>query len=392
MLIGRQAHEPTTETDMMRNRKNSRKTAFTLIELLVVVAIIAMLVAILLPSLKCARAKGKSAVCGTTLRAMGRGLATYFTEENGWIPGINTSGVGIRFLDFTGAGGEAYRRADVPAQSFDWMTPWLRYETDLGMTRADKFRVLLDTYSCPSQRSVSTVLYPERPGDVPDAVDFGDWDSESWTSLSYLMPSGFQYWGQKYSRKVIATHPTSPRLTMKAQVAADFWSAVSKDYKSNINKVGDRPDRKIAAADGARFMTGDLVVDFDCSPAPRFFGSFTSGGAWRAGSTAYGVSSESTTWDGRPAPSSSESNGYNLELSYRHGCGRGAAMSGSVQANVGSINAVFFDGHVQTLEDRDSREIEYWYPSGTWVQNPNDGLLPIEETGAYRENGEWYVK
>ncbi len=376
----------------MRNRKNSRTSAFTLIELLVVVAIIAMLVAILLPSLKCARAKGKGAVCGTTLRSMGRGMATYFTEENGWIPGINTSGVGIRMLSFLGAPAEAFRRADVPAQSFDWITPWLRYETDLGGSRAEKFRVLLDTYSCPAQRSVPTKIYDDTLDDCPDSADFGDPESEGWTALSYLMPSGFQYWGREFSHKVIATDPVNPRRRITVQTADSGWSAITSNYKSNITKIGDRADRKIAAADGTRYMTPNLVVDFDCAPAPRYFGSFSSAGAWRAGSQAYGVKSGSSTWDGRRASSHSDSDGYNLELSYRHGCGRGAGMSGSVQANVGMINAVFFDGHVESLEDRPSRDIELWYPSGTWVQNPNDGLVDINTSGAYSEGGEWYVK
>ena len=51
--------------------------AFTLIELLVVVAIIALLIAILLPSLKRARDKAKNTVCMSNLHQMGVGCATY---------------------------------------------------------------------------------------------------------------------------------------------------------------------------------------------------------------------------------------------------------------------------------------------------------------------------
>jgi len=55
--------------------------AFTLIELLVVVAIIALLISILLPSLARAKEQGKSAVCKANQHQMGLALAMYAMEE-----------------------------------------------------------------------------------------------------------------------------------------------------------------------------------------------------------------------------------------------------------------------------------------------------------------------
>ncbi len=56
--------------------------AFTLIELLVVVAIIALLISILLPSLSSAREQGKKAVCLSNLRSIGLGTQEYANEDS----------------------------------------------------------------------------------------------------------------------------------------------------------------------------------------------------------------------------------------------------------------------------------------------------------------------
>lgn len=65
----------------MRNVSHSKRAGFTLIELLVVVAIIALLIAILLPSLQRAREQGKIAVCLSNLRGIAQGGAQYLLED-----------------------------------------------------------------------------------------------------------------------------------------------------------------------------------------------------------------------------------------------------------------------------------------------------------------------
>ena len=61
--------------------KRSKPRAFTLIELLVVIAIIALLISILLPSLRDAREQGKRAVCLANMRSIGQASHAYATED-----------------------------------------------------------------------------------------------------------------------------------------------------------------------------------------------------------------------------------------------------------------------------------------------------------------------
>jgi len=63
-----------------------RRNAFTLIELLVVVAIIALLISILLPSLSRAREIAKRTVCASNLGGIGRGIKVYANDNEDWYP------------------------------------------------------------------------------------------------------------------------------------------------------------------------------------------------------------------------------------------------------------------------------------------------------------------
>lgn len=63
-----------------------QRRGFTLIELLVTIAIIAVLVGVLLPSLGMARKNARAVACGTRLKQLGIGLTLYFGDFDNLLP------------------------------------------------------------------------------------------------------------------------------------------------------------------------------------------------------------------------------------------------------------------------------------------------------------------
>jgi prepilin-type processing-associated H-X9-DG protein len=352
------------------------------------VAIIALLISILLPSLTCARESARAARCGAQLRGLGIGMNSYITSNNEWIPGVNTSGLALRRLQFVSiTNPSVLYQSDLPAQPYDWMTPILRYDTsDLGKNRAEKFQTLLNRYACPSQFSVNSEVWSNSA--APDLSDFSaNKLNDSWRAVSYLMPAHFQYWGEANAGAGIDNFEGMPPNSspILAKVIPTNWEVLLGKFVSRLDKLGTAA-RKVAAADGTRYLDQSDLLDHDVSTdvedSRHEFGAFTDPGAWWGGSQAYGVKSGTSNWDGDTLTHPNrypDAKGRAMALTYRHGCtDRGATLS-SAQQNKGAINALFFDGHVSRFNDRQSREIVYWYPSGAIVQKPSEGLTRVPQ-------------
>jgi len=84
----------------MTERKLATVRGFTLIELLVVVGVIAVLMAILLPSLALAREHGKAVRCGTNMRQWVTGAAIYASAFDGILPGKGDDGSTVKPVGF----------------------------------------------------------------------------------------------------------------------------------------------------------------------------------------------------------------------------------------------------------------------------------------------------
>src|SRR6266540_5783314 len=85
------------------NSSSRNDHGFTLVELLVVIAVIAILAALLLPTLARGKASAKSAVCKSNLRQQGLALIMY-VDDYGKYPGNTAFFDGTRFLRFEGTG------------------------------------------------------------------------------------------------------------------------------------------------------------------------------------------------------------------------------------------------------------------------------------------------
>lgn len=87
-------HTGSPPFSWLKNRPcTANRTGFTLIELLVVVGLIALLLAILLPSLQLARSHAQAVVCLSHLRQWGTTFALYTQENEGRLPDTDMEGL-----------------------------------------------------------------------------------------------------------------------------------------------------------------------------------------------------------------------------------------------------------------------------------------------------------
>ncbi|MBN1344187.1 MAG: prepilin-type N-terminal cleavage/methylation domain-containing protein [Phycisphaerae bacterium] len=146
-----------------------RRRAFTLIELLVVVAIIALLISILLPSLSAAKENGRRALCMSNMHHIGLAFKQYFQDYNDYLP------IAAELPDDPNEANEP----DYHPPIMEFLKPY---------TRADKL------FQCPS----------DMPGAVERAAEYqGQSYYETYgTSYEYLMIARLYDFGRSFGIKV----------------------------------------------------------------------------------------------------------------------------------------------------------------------------------------------
>jgi len=190
---------------------------FTLIELLVVVAVIALLVAILLPSLSSARGLAMSAACKSNLRQMGLGLQFYADEWNDFLMPLGYDGWGgtAEHLFWWGqrvddqGNPASYGRVD-HSKGFLW--PYLK-----AGERAD------DVFACPALPRGTYADPFSTPDQITSAYGYNGY---------YLSPPATPGW-----RDRIGTKPWQRATTVEGPVLVFSFGDAAIDMGTDLPQV-----------------------------------------------------------------------------------------------------------------------------------------------------------
>ncbi len=348
------------------SRPRSSRLAFTLIEVLVVVAIIALLISILLPSLAAARDRAKEAVCMARLSQAERGEATYETTQRGGIAGSPlTTGWFLTKYGHYDPSLPGFTRTAVDI--FDWATP-LRAQM-YGVNSIP--RPL--TANANEIKDVRSRLYMKAT-DEPFVCPCNPLVISSFPATSNYPnikgPSYLTMWTiMRCSEDVynsISSQIRSGVAMANVCVPSTGYNGVAlpSGYRPQIDLVG-RPSMKVFLADGTRFYSGppgtpDVAIDYNTDE--------TGSKGMMSGEppSRFALPGEPVTYV--------REYGMARKYSYRHG-------------NHDSINAAFFDGHVQSLRYNYKGEGNHWtgealhskyyFPSKSTVYDPERQQIPV---------------
>lgn len=361
------------------SRCRPSRRGFTLIELLVVVAVIALLISILLPSLGAARRLARGLVCSSNLRQLSTGLNAYGLENKDFLPGNPFTSGKTAFFDkkFNG----------IAMQGHDWAGPLayalgmnpsgagIQYSDEAKADRIQRLQWLRNqkAFVCP-ENNIEAIGY--------------DVTSKDWPAGRML-----SYFGSSYLFSTNEPDVKGGTATEDISDGIDRGQCSTKDvgggYRPRLSIIG-AGSMRAALYDGARYtLDGPRQPDFDASITANYGGMFTD---WGPVSTF----NRSLRRTAAPGEGLSFIGWFDARrYAFRHGVSISGRSSGTNSTLcLGYLS--FFDGHVQQMTDGDATNPDYWFPQGT-VLNKGGKKIPTwqytknkwpEKTGA---KGEYIV-
>ncbi len=223
------------------SESHTRRSGFTLVELLITVAIMALLVAILLPALARSRDLAKQASCAANLHGLGTAMTMYLTDHN-YFPGCNGMAADGNVVAVWPVRLRVYLNNNLKVFNCPARDPAIYWETTTPATGATQ--------------------------DIAGATDTG-WSYFAGEQMLPVVPNGkpFSY---GYNNWGSVGHPTNPQRGL----GGDLWSVV--EVRASLVQA---PSQMIAIADRVDGQGWPWEYDLDPTTTLEYPGNVHHDGA-----------------------------------------------------------------------------------------------------------------